>query len=162
MLFLTIKQCLHEDMDDSLMEKNMLQDLVTHVANETGMTRLMARNALGILFNASDRQGSEFTAQVFEKMPGARKLAAKAGEELGAAQGVIAKLIEQTPGGRMAVATGMIRDLQKLGLGHEQIAKLLPSVGGYCEAEYGLKGFGHLGDFLGPQKEKGKQAAAFA
>ena len=130
----------------------MLKDLIKHVSSGTGLSQTQARSALGIVLNASERQGSSFTDELFRKMPEARDLADTAGEKAGAAVGVIARLIEQTPGGRMAVATSMIRNLQKDGLGHTEIAGLFPAIGGYCEKTYGLKGFGHLGDLLGNQR----------
>lgn len=127
----------------------MMKDLIKHVSNCTGMSQKDARSALGIVLNATERQGSTFTTALYKKMPGARTLAAKLGDETGAATGEIARLIEQTPGGRMAVATTMIRNLQKMGLGHSEIAGIFPAVSTFCETNYGLKGFGHLGDLLG-------------
>lgn len=140
----------------------MLKDLVKAVSSETGMTQKATRNALGIVLNASERQGSVFTTELYKKIPGARTLAAKAGDETGAATGVIARLIEQTPGGRMAVATTMIRNLQKAGLGHNEIAGIFPAVSQFCETKYGLKGFAHLGDLLGSADaaEQGRTVAA--
>lgn len=140
----------------------MLKDLVKSVATETGMTQKAARNALGIVLNASERQGSPFTTELYKKLPGARTLSAKAGDKTGAATGIIARLIEQTPGGRMAVATSMIRDLQKSGLGHSEIAGIFPAVSKFCDETYGLTGFAHLGDLLGSgaAQEDGKQVAA--
>lgn len=140
----------------------MLKDLVKAVADETGMTQKKTREALGIVLNASERQGTPFTTELYKKIPGARTLAAKAGDETGAATGIIARLIEQTPGGRMAVATTMIRNLQKAGLGHSEIAGIFPAVSQFCEAKYGLKGFANLGDILGSADavEKGATIAA--
>ncbi len=127
----------------------MLKDLIKSVSEDTGLSQTRARKALGIVLNASERQGAPFTRELYKKMPGARTLAAKAGEEVGAATGPIARLIEQTPGGRMSVATTMIRNLQKAGLGHAEIAGLFPAVSKFCKAKYGLGGFAHLGDLLG-------------
>ncbi|MAK62537.1 MAG: hypothetical protein CMK09_16325 [Ponticaulis sp.] len=140
----------------------MMKDFVKHVAKSTGMSQKDSRVALGIVLNASERQGSEFTTELYKKMPGARTLSAKMGDETGAATGVIARLIEQTPGGRMAVATTMIRNLQKAGLGHAQIAGIFPAVSSFCEEKYGLKGFGHLGDLLGSAKADEKKGYAVA
>ncbi len=53
--------------------------------------------------------------EIFERVPGARTLAANMGAQIGAATGVIARLIERTPGGRVAVAEQVIRDLHKQG-----------------------------------------------
>ncbi|MAP94514.1 MAG: hypothetical protein CMK07_06135 [Ponticaulis sp.] len=127
----------------------MIKDMIKHVAKATGLSHKDARTALGIVLNASERQGSPFMAELYKKMPGARTLASRAGADTGAATGVIARLIEQTPGGRMAVATGMIRNLQRAGLGHTEIAGIFPAVSSYCEKKYALRGFGHLGDLLG-------------
>lgn len=127
----------------------MLKDLIDAVATDTGMSKTTTRQALGIVLNASERQGSTFTRELYKKMPGARTLAAKTGDEIGAATGTIARLIEQTPGGRMAVATTMIRNLQKAGLGHSEIAGIFPAVSDFCKTRYNLTGFAHLGDLLG-------------
>jgi hypothetical protein len=127
----------------------MMKAMIKHVASATGLSPKRAENALGIVLNASERQGSVFVAQLYKKLPGAKALSAKAGKASGAATGELARLIEQTPGGRMAVATGMIRNLQKAGLGHNEISGIFPAVSSYCEEAFGLKGFGHLGDLLG-------------
>ena len=140
----------------------MLKDLIRHTAKKTGLSQASAREALGIVLNASERQGSVFTTELYKKMPAAQTLADETGAAIGAATGEIALLIEQTPGGRMAVATRMIRNLQKAGLGHSQISGLFPAVSTFCEKKYGLKGFGHLGDLLGSGKEDGDKGTAVA
>ncbi len=126
-----------------------MKAMIKHVATATGLSLKCAENALGIVLNASDRQGSVFVAQLYKKLPAARSLATRAGKATGAATGELARLIEQTPGGRMAVATGMIRNLQKAGLGHAEISGLFPAISSFCEDTFGLTGFGHLGDLLG-------------
>ncbi len=127
----------------------MLKNLIRDVAKGAGITQVKARAALGIIFNAAERQGSPMAEAVFTKMPGARTLAVNVGEERGAATGVIARLIEQTPGGRRYVAANMISDLHELELGHKEIGKLLPAVAAYLEKTYDMTGFGHLGDLIG-------------
>ena len=71
------------------------------------------------------------------------------GATVGASTGVIARLIERTPGGRMAVAEQVIRDLHKAGLGNKEIGKLFPAIGKYAESAFGVTGVGHLGDMFG-------------
>ena len=127
----------------------MLKNLVKDVAKEAGLTQVKARAALGVIFNAAERQGSPMAEAAFSKMPGARTLSAKTGSENGMATGVIARLIEQTPGGRRHVLTTMLSDLQAQGLGHEQIGKLIPAISAYLEKTYDMTGFGHLGDLIG-------------
>lgn len=127
----------------------MLRDLIRHVAVETGCTQAKAREALGVVFNAAERQGSPFAEALFTKLPGARTLAARTGSELGAPTGIIARLIEQTPGGRRSVASEMLVELQKLGLGHKEIGMMLPAIAGFAAETYDISGFGHLGDLLG-------------
>lgn len=127
----------------------MLRDLVRSVALETGITQAKAREALGIILNAAERQGSDFADQLFTRLPGARTLAARTGSQIGAPNGVIARLIEQTPGGRRAVAAEMIGQLQDCGLGHSEIGKMLPAISGFAADTYDITGFGHLGDLLG-------------
>ena len=140
----------------------MTKDMIKHVAKATGMPQKRARTALGIVLNASERQGSAFVAELYERLPGARTMAAQAGDTTGAATGEIARLIEQTPGGRMAVATNMIRNLQKAGLGHTEIAAIFPAVSSYCETNFGLNGFGHLGDLLGSRGTETSSRTAVA
>ncbi len=127
----------------------MLKKFVNYIAGETELNSDMARSALGIVLNAADRQGSQFATLVFENIPGARTLSATSGVDVGAATGIIARLIEQTPGGRSAVAFQMVRDLQNVGLGNEQISKLMPTIADFARAELGYEGVGHIGDFLG-------------
>lgn len=127
----------------------MLKKFVNHIAGATELDADIARTALGIVLNAADRQGSQFSSLVFESIPGARTLSATAGVDVGAATGIIARLIEQTPGGRSAVAFQMVRDLQDAGLGNEQISKLMPSIADFAREELGYEGVGHIGDFLG-------------
>ncbi|MEO0721666.1 MAG: hypothetical protein AAFY43_05915, partial [Pseudomonadota bacterium] len=67
----------------------MLKDLVRHTAEATGLTQSKTKAALGIILNAAERQGSPFADKLFERIPGARPLAAKAGAQTGAATGVI-------------------------------------------------------------------------
>lgn len=128
----------------------MLVQFVNHVSQRTGMHTAKALDAIGIVLNAADRQGAPLAALLFERVPGARTLAACMGAETGAATGVIARLIEQTPGGRDSVAEDMIRCLQKAGLGHREIGALLPAIGAFAEATFGVECSGHLGDVLAP------------
>jgi hypothetical protein len=127
----------------------MLSDFVKHIASDTGLSQKKAKAALGIVLNASDRQGAPFAEEVFERVPGARTLAAEMGAQVGAATGVIARLIERTPGGRRAVAEQTIRDLQKHGLGSREIGVLFPAIGAFAESVFGVPGVGHLGDVFG-------------
>lgn len=126
----------------------MLKNLIKTCADTTGLTQVKAREALGIVLNTAERQGSPLAEAVFRKMPGARTLSATTGADHGAATGVIARLIEQTPGGRRHVGEGMFTSLHKAGLGHKDIAKLLPSISTYMQTTYGLEAFGHLGDLV--------------
>ena len=127
----------------------MMIDLVKHVETETGLTQIKARAALGIILNAADRQGSTLATELFETLPGARTLSASVGNEIGAATGEIARLIEMTPGGRRYVTTQMMRSLHEIGLGHDIIGKIMPAIGSFMEATYGKSGFGHIGDLFG-------------
>ncbi|NBC20586.1 MAG: hypothetical protein GVY06_06000 [Alphaproteobacteria bacterium] len=127
----------------------MLRDLIRHVATETGLTQAKTREALGVIFNAAERQGSPFAEALFRRLPGARTLSARTGSQIDAPNGVIARLIEQTPGGRRSVAAAMIRELQALDLGHKQIGAILPALAAFAEEHYDITGFGHLGDLIG-------------
>lgn len=138
----------------------MLTEFVKSISTDTGMSQAKARAALGIVLNAAERQGAFFASKVYEELPGARTLSAKMGAETGAATGVIARLIEQTPGGRRAVAEQMMRSLQKEGMGHSEIAALFPAISRFCETSFGIHGAGHLGDILGSPTAAGARASA--
>lgn len=127
----------------------MLNGFVKHVSKTTGLPLKTAEAAIGIVLNAADRQGAPMADEIFERVPGARTLAAQMGSQIGAATGVIARLIERTPGGRMAVAEQVIRDLHKEGLGNKEIGRLFPAIGKYAESAFGVSGVGHLGDMFG-------------
>lgn len=126
----------------------MLKNLIKTCAEATGLTQVKTREALGIVLNTAERQGSPLAEAMFRKMPGARTLSATTGAEQGAATSVIARLIEQTPGGRRHVGEGMFTSLHKAGLGHKQIAQMLPAISGYMQTTYGMESFGHLGDLV--------------
>lgn len=127
----------------------MLKNLIKHVETETGLPHAKARAALGILFNAADRQGAPLAEELFSTLPGARPLAAKIGTEIGAATGEIARLIEMTPGGRRYVHTQMLRAFHNIGLGHDAIGKILPSLSRFMQETYDMTGFGTIGDLFG-------------
>ena len=127
----------------------MLNAFIKHVSKATGLSLKSAETALGIVLNTADRQGAPLADEVFERVPGARTLAAQMGAEIGAATGGIARLIERTPGGRQAVAEQVIRDLHRAGLGTQEVGLLFPAIGSYAESTFGVKGVGHLGDIFG-------------
>jgi hypothetical protein len=101
------------------------------------------------VLNAADRQGTPFATEIFERIPGARTLAADMGASAGVATGVIARLIEQTPGGKRAVTEQTIRNLQKEGLGNNEIGALFPAISAFAGSVFGIAGVGHLGDIFG-------------
>ena len=126
----------------------MLKNMIKSASEATGLTQVKTRAALGIVLNTAERQGSPLAEAIFRKMPGARTLSAATGAETGAATGTIARLIEQTPGGRRHVGEGMFTALHKSGLGHAEIGKLLPSISNYMRTTYGMDAFGHVGDLV--------------
>ncbi|MEE2877805.1 MAG: hypothetical protein VX593_02265 [Pseudomonadota bacterium] len=126
----------------------MLNDLIRTTTETTGLDESQARQALGVLFNTAERQGAPLIEKVFSRMPGARTLSASTGAQSGAATGTIARLIEQTPGGRQHVSLSMFSQLHEIGLGHKQIAQLLRCVGDHMESTYNVSGIGHLGDLI--------------
>ena len=140
----------------------MLKSLIKTCADATGMTQVKAREALGIVLKTAERQGSPLAEAIFRKMPGARTLSATTGAEHGAATSVIARLIEQTPGGRRHVGEGMFTSLHKAGLGHKDISLLLPSISKYMQTTYGMEAFGHLGDLVVADMLTGARATAAA
>jgi len=135
----------------------MMTDLIAHIATSNGLADTVSRRALGIVLNGAERQGSAFADIMFKKLPGARVLAAQTGDEIGAPTGEIARLIEQTPGGRRRVALSMISALREAGLDHRAIGTLLPSIGSWMQSEYGISNFGHLGDLIGHADEPSRR-----
>ncbi len=135
----------------------MLNDLITHIANSNGLREPIAKQVLGVVLNAAERQASPFADALFKTVPGARALAARTGSDFGAPTGEIARLIEQTPGGRMLVAKGLLSNLHRLGLDHNAIGRLLPTLSQYMADVHGQTGFGHLGDLIG-----GESAESYA
>ena len=127
----------------------MIRDLVKHIETETGLSQSKARAVVGIILNAADRQGSPMAEELLTTVPGARTLAAKIGNEVGASTGEIARLIEKTPGGRRYVRTQMIRSLHSIGLGHDVIGQFLPALSGFMQKHFGHEGFATLGDLIG-------------
>ena len=127
----------------------MLNDLTAHIAKTSGLAEPLAKQALGIVLNAAERQVSPFAAAMFKTVPGARALSARTGSDLGAPTGEIARMIEQTPGGKRLVARDMIAALHGIGLDHKDIGALLPAISSHMEEVHGLTGFGHLGDLIG-------------
>jgi len=140
----------------------MLKNLIRTCAEATGLTQVKTREALGIVLNTAERQGSPLAEAMFRKMPGARTLSATTGADQGAATSVIARLIEQTPGGRRHVGEGMFTSLHKAGLGHKQISQMLPAISGYMQTTYGMESFGHLGDLVVADMLTGMDRAAEA
>jgi hypothetical protein len=140
----------------------MLKNLIKTCADTTGLTQSKTREALGIVLNTAERQGSPLAEAIFRKMPGARTLSATTGAEQGAATSVIARLIEQTPGGRRHVGEGMFTSLHKAGLGHKEISQLLPAISKYMQITYGMEAFGHLGDLVVADMLTAKQGTAAA
>lgn len=140
----------------------MLKNMIKTCADASGLTQVKAKEALGIVLNTAERQGSPLAEAIFRKMPGARTLSATTGAEQGAATGVIARLIEQTPGGRRHVGEGMFASLHKAGLGHKEISQLLPSISEYMRLTYGMEAFGHLGDLVVADMQSSQERAAAA
>ncbi|GAB5455867.1 MAG: hypothetical protein Hens2KO_20960 [Henriciella sp.] len=140
----------------------MLKNLIKTCADTTGLTQVKTREALGIVLNTAERQGSPLAEAIFRKMPGARTLSATSGADHGAATSVIARLIEQTPGGRRHVGEGMFTSLHKAGLGHKEISQLLPAISSYMQITYGMEAFGHLGDLVVADMLTGASATAVA
>ena len=140
----------------------MLNDLTAHLARHNGLSEDASRQALGIVLNAAERQDAPFATAMFKTIPGARALSARTGSTIGAPVGEIARLIEQTPGGKRIVAQSMISELHKLGLDHKAIGLLLPSISTYMDEHHALVGFGHLGDLIGSDLDAVAAAAQAA
>ena len=140
----------------------MMNDLTAHIAKTNGLADPIAKQALGIVLNAAERQASPFADAMFKTLPGARALSARTGSELGAPVGEIARMIEQTPGGKRRVASEMITALHGIGLDHKDIGALLPAISSHMEEVHGLTGFGHLGDLIGSDMDALAAAAKAA
>ena len=140
----------------------MLNQITSHIARQNELAEATARTALGIVLNAAERQDSPFATAMFKTVPGARALSARTGSAIGAPTGAIARLIEQTPGGKRVVAQSMITELHKIGLDHKAIGQLLPCISSYMDEHHGLVGFGHLGALIGSDLDAVAAAAQAA
>jgi hypothetical protein len=127
----------------------MLNAFINEVSKTAGLTHAKAEAAIGIVLNAAERQGAPIADEFFERIPGARTLAATMGSQIGAPTGVVARLIERTPGGRMAVVERLMADLHSVGLGPTEIGRLFPAIGKFSQSAFGVSGVGHLGDIFG-------------
>ena len=137
----------------------MMNDLIAHLAKSGGLAEPTARQALGIFLNAAERQNAPLARAVFRAVPGTRQLAARAGSDIGAPVGDIARLIEQTPGGRRRVVEHMFSALHDTGLGHAEIARLPTEVGNWMAGRYGQTGLGDLGAIIAHDREPAAAAA---
>ena len=140
----------------------MLNAFIGQVSSSTGLREETAEAAIGIVLNAAERQGAPIADEIFERVPGARTLAARMGSEVGAPNGVLARLIERTPGGRQAVVERLIQDLHAQGLGTNEIGGLFPAIGEYSESAFGVRGVGHLGDIFGALNATGSGVRSVA
>jgi hypothetical protein len=127
----------------------MLNVFINEVSKTTGLSQAKAEVAIGIVLNAAERQGAPIADEFFERIPGARTLAATMGSQIGAPSGVLARLIERTAGGRMAVVERLMMDLHAVGLGPTEIGRLFPAIGKFSQSAFGVSGVGHLGDIFG-------------
>lgn len=140
----------------------MINVLTAHIANTSGLEEPLAERAIGILLNGADRQGAPLAEAMFRAVPGARALAARAGSEIGAPTGEIARLIERTPGGRRCVVEHMLGALLAAGIDHAATGRLLPAIGDWLEQTYGVEGMGQLGALIAHDGELGSATAARA
>jgi hypothetical protein len=140
----------------------MMTDLTAHIAKTSGLGEPLARQALGIVLNAAERQDSALAGAVFRTVPGTRQLAARSGSEIGAPTGEIARLIEQTPGGRRRVVEQMFSALHALGLGHAEISVIPGAIAGWMQARYGAGSFTGLGGLIGHDTDAEAATAAAA
>jgi hypothetical protein len=107
----------------------MLNSLIAEASKRADIDEATAKRAIGIVFNAAERQGSEMIETVFAEFPETRRLSVVTASEEKTPMGSIARLIEQTPGGRRHVALDMISRLHKLGLGHKAVAEIMAVTG---------------------------------
>jgi hypothetical protein len=114
----------------------MLKDLTSRVANAAAIDEAEARDAIGLVFNTAERQGTPLGERVLSDMPGLRALSVATGERAGFARGDIARLIEQTPGGRRHVTLTLFSRLHAQDLGHAQIAGLMSAIGEFLEDRF--------------------------
>lgn len=126
----------------------MMNDLIEHIAKTSGLEELAAKQALGIVLNAAERQDAPLAAAVFRAVPGTRHLSARTGSDIGAPTGEIARLIELTPGGRRRVVEHMFSALHAAGIGHAEIATIPAEIGRWMAERHGLEGLGDLGAII--------------
>lgn len=141
----------------------MLKDLITETARTADISEADARHAIGLIFNTAERQTSPLIERVFSEVPGAHTLSVSTGQRVGVATGPIARLIEQTPGGRRHVTLTLFSRLHDSGLGHRQIAGVMTALGSFLEKEFNASTATLIGDLfvnMDPAFEARSSAAA--
>lgn len=98
-----------------------MQDLITKISAETGLSAAKAEQAIGIMLNLVKTQGNQNkVADLFAKLPGAEDLVAKHGSD-GASKG---GLLGMLAGGMMGGPLAAISKLTSAGLSMDQIKQL--------------------------------------
>lgn len=141
----------------------MLKDLICNAAHAAAIDEAYARHAIGLIFNTAERQASPLIERVFAEVPGAHTLSAATGQREGVAQGPIARLIEQTPGGRRHVTLTLFSRLHASGLGHGEIAAVMACLGQFLEARFNASAATMISDLfsnMDPVAEARATAAA--
>jgi hypothetical protein len=124
----------------------MLQSVIDDIASRCRIPADIAEKALGSLIAASERQGAPFSSAILSAAPDARRLADAAMAD--APRGALARLIERTPGGRVAVIQQMLTQLRQLGLGPNDTGALISAAAEACATHLGVAGL-NLGDLFG-------------
>jgi hypothetical protein len=132
----------------------MISALLSQIEAETGASRASAGRALGLLVDASRRQGGGFGLAVCAACPDILALANAASFRLASVHAnpteeVISSLIEATPGGRRHVAARTLDQLRREGFGPVSTARLVQIMSGYAQATLGLASIIHLGALFG-------------
>lgn len=98
-----------------------MQDLITRISSQTGLTPEKTEKALGIMLNLLKTQGNPGkVSELFARLPGAAELAARQGGD-GAGRG---GLLGMLGGGLMGGPLAAISKLTAAGLSMDQIKQL--------------------------------------
>jgi hypothetical protein len=110
-----------------------MQELIDRVTKATGLERQRAESAVGMTLFLIRKQGNrQKVDELFAKLPGAEKLAARHGDAAGRKGGILGAL-----GGLVGGPLAAVAKLQAAGLTMDQIKTLGAEVLGYAKEKAG-------------------------
>jgi len=118
-----------------------MQDLVSSLVTQLGVTQSQAQGGAGALFKAAqDRLGASQFEQLLGGVPGVKELLAHAPSSSGGMGGMLGgltSLASKMGGGDMAQAAQLLSSISALGLNKDTMMKFVPIVMKFLESNGG-------------------------